>query len=211
MAMMVKAKLVKQRSNGANMLFLSKKEIQSLLAKIEKAPIAVSSYNLLPIKHSHKETKQNVSEIFASYLSNKLPGTRRDANARGVLSLLIDPEEVKAARTVIPECSDPHLFDVLKLLKIESKTFWVLEKRGFFCAFQQYNQATCSTRTYVEQKSLSAFMKKYVSIGVLAKELGTKASGLSTHLDSVDIYPCFREPNINRIYERKNVDFIYPN
>lgn len=62
-----------------------------------------------------------------------------------------------------------------------------------------------SVRWYVERRSLELFKKRFVTIGMLAQEIGELSGPLSKRLDLLGIKPIYSAPKVSRIYHRNAI------
>ena len=113
----------------------------------------------------------------------------------------VDPEEVR--RHLIMEApDDPSAKDTAKRLRANQQTLHYLAGQGLLSLNRRRHPVTRSIRWYVECCSLEQFEKRFVTVGMLAAELGERPGPLAKRLEALGIRPIYSVPNVSRIYER---------
>uniref|UniRef100_UPI0024936632 hypothetical protein n=1 Tax=Paracoccus marcusii TaxID=59779 RepID=UPI0024936632 len=110
--------------------------------------------------------------------------------------LLRRPQQDHPAATVADFCTAV----LTRRLRTNQQTLHYLASQGLLSLNRRRHPVTRSMRWYVERYSLEHFMKRFVTVGMLATELGDRPGPLSKRLEALGIRPIYSVPNVSRVY-----------
>lgn len=160
---------------------------------------------LVPIPSAAKRASCSAVEIVRLILDRKLARVRRRNDAAGYLSVLVDPEEVKP---FVQGQADGSLSlrEVEQRLGTTTRVVKSLIEHGHLPSRVEINPVNRCPRQVVKQDDLDAFMGRYVTLHVAAKEAGLHFRKLKSLLASADIAPAFSTEIVHAaFYDRKYI------
>jgi hypothetical protein len=195
---------------GTNILkdhAFARRDLDAFLEKLlaEASDVGVEDDLLMPIQSAAKRASCSAMEIVRLILDRKLARVRRRADAAGYLSVLVDPEEVKP---FVQGQADGSLSlrEVEQRLGTTTRVVKALIEYGHLPSRVEINPVNRCPRQVVKQDDLDAFMSRYVTLHVAAKEAGLHFGKLKSRLTSADIAPAFPPGIVHAaFYDRKSV------
>ncbi|MFN3315166.1 MAG: hypothetical protein ACK46Q_17170, partial [Hyphomonas sp.] len=132
-------------------------------------------------------------------LDGQLKSACRLPGPPSLSTVLVDPEEVR--RHLIMEApDDPSAKDTARRLRTNQQTLHYSASLGLLLLNRRRHPVTRNIRWYVERCSLEQFEKRFVTVGLLATELGERPGPLSKRLEALGIRPIYSVPNVSRVY-----------
>ncbi|MBL0405303.1 TniQ family protein [Microvirga aerilata] len=160
---------------------------------------------LVPIPSAAKRASCSAMEIVRLILDRKLARVRRRADVAGYLSVLVDPEEVKP---LVQGQADGSLSlrEVEQRLVTTTRVVKALIKHGHLPSRVEINPVNRCSRQVVRQDDLEAFMDRYVTLHVAAKERGIHFRKLRSALDEAGARSAFDPALVHAsFYDRKYI------
>lgn len=190
---------------GSTRPYLSRKEVEALVAPILTLDAASPGSSLKPIERICKIAKAKAHEIYKCFLEGRLKTAFRDTTKAGLRSLLLDPIEVKFSLPV-QNRTDPTMLDVAARLKTNTKTLRYLAQRGELRIYRARDATTRSLQSYVGEDKLRQFQAKFMTIGEVGDFFEMHSGPLSVKLDALGLRPRQVPARVSRIYQRADIE-----
>jgi hypothetical protein len=161
---------------------------------------------LMPIPTAAKWACCSAMEIVRLVLDRKLARVGRRTDAAGYLSVLVDPREVQP---FVQGQADGSLSlrEVEQRLGTTTRVVKALIEHGHLPSRVETNPVNRCPRQVVGQEDLDAFMGRYVTLHVAAKEQGVYHRRLKSSLDEAGVGPAFDPTTVHAtFFERKHVN-----
>lgn len=160
---------------------------------------------LVPIPSAAKRASCSAVEIVRLILDRNLTRVRRRADVPGYMSVVVDADEVKPF--VHGQANGSlSLREVEQRLGTATRVVKALIEHGYLPSRVETNPVNRCPRQVVKQDDLDAFMGRYVTLHVAAKERGIHFRRLISALADAGIRPAF-DPRIvcATFYERRSI------
>lgn len=166
------------------------------IADLPEVPKAGASRTLWK---TYNYVKCSIADICRLLLDEQLESVCRLPGPPSLSTVLVDPEEVR--RHLIMEApDDSSAKDTARRLRTNQQTLHYLASQGLLSLNRRRHPVTRSMRWYVERCSLEHFKNRFVTVGMLATELGDRPGPLSKRLEALGIRPIYSVPNVSRVY-----------
>ena len=161
---------------------------------------------LMPIPTAARWACCSAMEIVRLILDRKLARVGRRTDAAGYLSVLVDPREVQP---FVQGQADGSLSlrEVEQRLGTTTRVVKALIGHGHLPSRMEVNPVNRCPRQVVRQADLDAFMDRYVTLHVAAREAGIHFRTLGSELTDAGIGPAFDPTTVHAtFFERKHVN-----
>ena len=201
----IRAGLLVQRRDKAAVPYLSRMEVEALVAPVRDLKAARPGPKLSPLASVYKATQASVHEIFHHFLEGRLTSARRDPTKTGIEALLLEPEEVMRCLAP-PSAGDPPMAHVARQLRLDTRTIRYLEKRGELRIYSARHPYMRGQRCFVGAVELRRFQKEFITVGELSAILGILSGPLAIKLDAMGLRPRKVPRRVRRIYRRADIE-----
>lgn len=183
---------------------LHRHDLDSFVRPIANLPEVTKAGASRTLWKTYNYVKCSIADICRLLLDGQLKSACRLPGPPSLSTVLVDPEEVR--RHLIMEApDDPSAKDTASRLRTNQQTLHYLASQGLLSPNRRRHPVTRNVRWYIERRSLEQFEKRYVTVGVLAAELGELPGPLSKRLEALGIRPIYSVPNVSRIYRRSTI------
>ncbi|MBU2957162.1 TniQ family protein [Paracoccus sp. 1_MG-2023] len=180
---------------------LHRDDLDAFVRPIADLPEVAKAGALRTLWKTYNYVKCSIADICRLLLDGQLKSACRLLGPPSLSTVLVDPEEVR--RHLIMEApDDPSAKDTARRLRTNQQTLHHLASQGLLWLNRRRHPVTRSIRWYVERCSLEQFEKRFVTVGMLATELGERPGPLAKRLEALGVGPIYSVPNVSRIYER---------
>ncbi|WPZ14559.1 TniQ family protein [Nitratireductor rhodophyticola] len=201
----IRAGLLVQRKDRTAVPYLSRIEVEALIAPVRNLKTARPGPKLSPLASVYKATRASVHEIFHCFLEGRLTSARRDPTKTGIEALLLEPEEVMRCLAT-PSAGDPPMAHVAQQLRLDTRTIRYLEKRGELRIYTARHPYMRGRRSFVGAVELQRFQKEFITVGELSAILGIPSGPLAVKLDAKGLRPRKVPKRVRRIYRRADIE-----
>lgn len=196
-----KAGLLAQRQMEPGVFRLHRRDLVSFLEPITDLPVVATTGTARSLWKTYNYVKCSIADIYRLIRDGRLASACRSPGPAGLSLVLVEPEEVRQHLNLqIPD--DPHGARVARRLRTNQHTLHYLADRELLSLSRRRHPKTRNVRWYVERRSLEHFEKEFVTIGVLAGQLGELPGPLAKRLDLLGINPTYSAAGISRSYRR---------
>ncbi|WP_274426868.1 hypothetical protein [Chelativorans sp. YIM 93263] len=147
-------------------------------------------HGLCSVPQAVRKANCKAVEILDLLLAGKLERAFRDANERGYMAVLVDPDELRE-KTMLEDHGGLSLREVEHQLGTKTQVVKALIEHGYLPARTAVNPINRCPQTIVMPEDLARFQRSYVSLMNLAKERGEHFMRMKARLESVEIKPAF--------------------
>ncbi|MFN3312481.1 MAG: TniQ family protein [Hyphomonas sp.] len=181
---------------------LHRHDLEDFMRPISDLPEVATSGSARTLWKTYNYVKCAIADICRLLLDRRLDSACRLPGPASLSLVLVDPEEVRRHLALqMPE--DPHAKETARNLRTNQQTLHYLAGRNLLSMNRRRHPFTRSVRWYVERRSLEQFEKRFVTIGMLAREMGELPGPLSKKLELLGIKPSYSARGISRIYRRE--------
>lgn len=148
------------------------------------------------------KAKLTMEEVLPRILDGGFTWLGRKEGVPGLGGLLVDLEEMLD----LFEAEPLHGYtkqELKRLLRVNDPTVTYLVNRGFIEAEKTRHPRSRRPMSIVPEASYTAFLDRFVTLGILAHQIGTQAKHVSSKLEKLKIDPINLAPRFSKIYERR--------
>lgn len=201
LAQLQNAGLIVPREMEEGVHRLHRDDLDAFVRPIADLPEVAKAGALRTLWKTYNYVKCSIADICRLLLDGQLESACRLPEPPSLSTVLVDPEEVR--RHLIMEApDDPSAKDTARRLRTNQQTLHYLASQGLLSLNRRRHPVTRNIRWYVERYSLEQFEKRFVTVGMLATELGERPGPLSKRLEMIGIRPIDSVPNVGRVFER---------
>ncbi|MEP0503618.1 MAG: hypothetical protein ABJD13_03925 [Paracoccaceae bacterium] len=122
----------------------------------------------------------------------------------GLASLAVDLEEILVLFEGPPLEGYTNL-QLKQVLRVNDPTITYLVNERYIRACETRHPRSRRPMSIVPTEAHDAFLERYVTLGILASQVGTQAKHVSSRLERLKIDPIQLAPRFSKIYERKHL------
>ncbi len=150
------------------------------------------------------KAKVTIERVIPLILDGSIKWLGRIQGIEGLGSLAVDLEEV------LDLFEGPPLAGLTKqqlkrMLRVNDPTITHLVKERYIRACETRHPRSRRPMSIIPTEAHDAFLERYVTLGILANQVGTQAKHVSTRLERLKIDPIQLAPRFSKIYERKHL------
>lgn len=195
------ARLLVPREMEEGVYRLHRHDLDDFMRPISDLPEVVTSGSARTLWKTYNYVKCSIADICRLLLHRRLDSACRLPGPASLSSVLVDPEEVRR-HLIMQMPEDPHAMETARKLRTNQKTLHYLASRSLLSMNRGRHPVTRNVRWYVDRRSLKQFEKRFITIGMLAKEIGELPGPLSKKLELLGVKSIYSAPNVSRIYKR---------
>ena len=168
-------------------------DLDDFLARIMKdaTEVADQHASVMDIPSCARVARVGAMAIVGLLLERRLTIVRRHPSRLGYLSVLVNPGEVRNLGFETPPPDRLTLADVVLMSGMSQRAVSGLIKLAYLPSHVVPNNITKIKQRIVMRSDLANFMRKYVSLFIIAKERGYSISSFKIFLDDGGIIPAF--------------------
>lgn len=169
-------------------------------------PLGPGESDFLPISAAAQRATCSAVKVVELILDRKLTRVRLHPDVPGYLSVMVNPEEVRALLYERREDS-VSLREVEKRLGSSTRVVTALIELGHLRASAVVNPVTRLKQRVVHEEELGRFMKQFVTLHALAKEKSIHFRKLADQFRADEIMPAFDQRSVHAtFYERTAIE-----
>lgn len=150
------------------------------------------------------KAKVTIEQVLPIIADGSIKWLGRIGGIQGLVSLLVDLEEI------VDLFEGPPLQGYTKqqlkrMLRVNDPTVTYLIKEKYIGVTETRHPRSRRPMSIIPQKEYAAFFECFVTLGVLAHNIGTQAKHVSTKLEKLKIDPIQLPPRFSKVYERRHL------
>ena len=150
------------------------------------------------------KAKVTIEEVMPLILDGTVKWLGRRKGVSGMAALLVDLEELLDLFEG-PPLTGYTQHDLKRMLRVNDPTISFLVKNGFIEAQDTRHPRSRRPMKVVTSETYEAFLERFVSLGILANQMGTQAKHVSSKLERLKIDPIQMASRFSKIYERQHL------
>lgn len=172
-----------------NEVFL-KPELDQFVGRLYRKALVVANptSDMCDVASAAKRTNASTAEVVRLILEDRLAWVGRLVDAKGVLGLLVDVEEIRPL-VRLPELAGIVPADAVKTLRVNSKVMKALVVKGLLQTIEQRHPVKRNLTTVIPHEEIARFKQTYVSLFTLARGRGKHMPILLRELRELGIRP----------------------
>lgn len=170
--------------------------------------VAEPSSHQVRLTSACSKTKHQIQEFIPLILERKLNWIGKLCGEQGISAILVDINEVlDYFETPLPPGYTKR--DLKKLLRVNDPTITYLVKRRFLQSKIVPHPRSKRPMALISEESYNGFLEQYVTLGILANQIGTQAKHIASRLDKLEVNPIKLPKRYSKIYDRSAVSPLF--
>lgn len=150
------------------------------------------------------KAKVTVEQVIPKILDGSIKWLGKLLGTNGLASLAVDLEEILDLFEG-PPLQGYTKQQLKRILRVNDPTITYLVKKRYIRACETRHPRSRRPMSIVPAEAYDAFLECYVTLGILANQIGTQAKHVSSRLEQLKIDPIQLAPRFSKIYERKHL------
>ncbi len=151
------------------------------------------------------KAKVKIEYVVPMILDGRLKWLGRQKSVEGLAALAVDLEEILDLFEG-PPLQGYTKQELKRLLRVNDPTITHLIQEKYIRAQKTRHPRSRRPMSIIPHEAYDAFLKRYVTLGILAHQIGTQAKHVSSRLEKLKIDPIQMAPRFSKIYEREKLD-----
>lgn len=150
------------------------------------------------------KAKVKIEHVVPLILDGRLKWLGRQKGVKGLAALTVDLEEILDLFEG-PPLQGYTKQELKRLLRVNDPTITHLIQEKYIRAQKTRHPRSRRPLSIIPYEAYEAFLTRYVTLGILAHQIGTQAKHVSSRLEKLSIDPIQMAPRFSKIYERKKL------
>ncbi len=151
------------------------------------------------------KAKVKIEHVVPLILDGRLKWLGRQKSVEGLAALAVDLEEILDLFEG-PPLQGYTKQELKRLLRVNDPTITHLIQEKYIRAQKTRHPRSRRPMSVIPHEAYDAFLKRYVTLGILAHQIDTQAKHVSSRLEKLKIDPIQMAPRFSKIYEREKLD-----
>jgi hypothetical protein len=169
------AGLIRRHATGIGQMneVFFRSELDRFVASLYRKTVVVvhPTSNMCDVAMAAKRANASTPEVVRLILEDQLAWVGCIVEAKGVLGLLVDVEEIRPL-VRLPELAGLVPADAVKTLRVNCKVMKALLDKGLLRTIEQRHPVKRNLTTVISHEEIARFKQTYVSLFTLARERG---------------------------------------
>ena len=150
------------------------------------------------------KAKVTVEQVVPLILDGTVKWLGKMQGTEGLASLAVDLEEILDLFEG-PPLQGYTKQQLKRVLRVNDPTVTYLVNERYIRAYETRHPRSRRPMSIIPTEAHDAFLERYVTLGILANQVGTQAKHVSSRLERLKIDPIQLAPRFSKIYERKHL------
>ncbi len=182
--------------------------LQQVLGQAETVEHPVGSQ--MEFNVACNKAKLTIEEVMPRILNDEFKWLGCLKGIRGLAGLVVDLEEMLDLFEAAPLPGYTKR-ELKRLLRVNDPTVTLLINRGLIRSEKTKHPRSRRPMTIVPKDAYCEFLDRFVTLGILAHQIGTQAKHVSSKLEKLKIDPIQLAPRFSKIYERRRLRGVIEN